>query len=190
MEQTELLKYASQLLQRLAIPHAVVGSYASSIWGEARFTQDIDIVVSLSPENVAQLCEAFPAPEFYLSQLAAREAVDRHSQFNVIHPASGNKIDFMIAGSNAWSMAQLQRCRSVNIFGDHEVSIAAPEDVILGKLVYYREGGSDKHLRDIAGILSVSGNLVDLAYTEDFAQQLGVVDTWHALLQKYERAGS
>jgi hypothetical protein len=64
------------------------------------------------------------------------------------------------------------------------VNIAAPEDVILGKLVYYREGGSDKHLRDIAGILAVSGKLVDLAYTEDFANQLGVADTWHAILEK------
>jgi predicted nucleotidyltransferase len=184
VEQTELLKYASQILQRLEIPHAVVGSYASSIWGEARFTQDIDIVVSLSPENVAQLCEAFPAPEFFLSPVAAREAVDRRSQFNVIHPASCNKIDFMIAGNNAWSEAQLQRCRSVNIFGDHEVSIAAPEDVILGKLVYYREGGSDKHLRDIAGILSVSGNLVDRSYVQSFAEQLGVKDYWLAIIQR------
>jgi predicted nucleotidyltransferase len=187
VEQTELLKYASQSLQRLEIPHAVVGSYASSIWGEARFTQDIDIVVSLSAENVAQLCEAFPSPEFYLSQVAAREAVDRHSQFNVIHPTSGNKIDFMIAGNNPWSQAQLHRGRRMPIFADHEVNIAAPEDVILGKLVYYREGGSDKHLRDIVGILSVSGNLVDLVYTEDFARQLGVINTWDAILEKVEK---
>jgi hypothetical protein len=167
-----------------------VGSYASSIWGEARFTQDIDIVVSLSAHNIDQLCEAFPAPEFYLSPIAAREAVERHSQFNVIHPTSGNKIDFMIAGSNPWSESQLQRGRRVPIFADHEVSIAAPEDVILGKLVYYREGGSDKHLRDIAGILSISGNQVDLPYTEKFARQLGVVDTWHEILKKIEGSDS
>jgi predicted nucleotidyltransferase len=184
VEQTELLKYASQILQRLEIPHAVVGSYASSIWGEARFTQDIDIVVSLAPENVVHLCEAFPAPEFYLSSVAALEAVDRQSQFNVIHPTSGNKIDFMIAGNNPWSVAQLQRGRRVQIFADHGVNIAAPEDVILGKLVYYREGGSDKHLRDIAGILSISGNLVDLDYTEDFASRLGVAETWHEILKR------
>jgi hypothetical protein len=118
VDQTELLKYVSQSLQGLKIPHAVVGSFASSIWGEARFTQDIDIVVALEPDKVELLCQEFPAPEFYVSLIAAREAVDRHGQFNVIHPTSGNKIDFMIAESSSWSQAQLQRGRRVLIFAE------------------------------------------------------------------------
>ncbi len=70
----------------------------------------------------------------------------------------------MIAGSTSWVKAQLQRRKRVPLFPDRDVAVAAAEDVILGKLVYYQEGGSDKHLRDIAGILKFSGELLDQDY--------------------------
>jgi hypothetical protein len=154
------------------------------VWGEPRFTQDIDIVIALLPKDIESLCLAFPAPEFYVNQSTACEAVERSGQFNVIHPSSGNKIGFMIAGKTAWSKAQLQRTRTVEISPGLRVSFAAPEDVILGKLIYYREGGSDKHLRDIAGILKVSGELVDWHYLKQQAEQLDVALHWQTVLQR------
>ena len=142
-------------LEQLEIPYAIVGSFASGVWGESRFTQDIDILVELKPHDVPSLCAAFPSKDFYVSESAANEAVARHGQFKVIHPTSGNKIDFMVAGSSTWVQAQLQRCKRIPFFPDQDGAVAAAEDVILGKLVYYHEGGSDKHLRDIAGILEI-----------------------------------
>ncbi len=59
---------------------------------------------------------------------------------------------------------------------------AAPEDVILGKLWYYQVGGSEKHLRDIAAMLQVSGHEIDMAYIEHWAQQLGVTEEWRTVL--------
>ena len=187
VEQPELLKLAIQTLDRLNIPYAIVDSFASGVWGESRFTQDIDLVIDLKPAQVPVLCAAFSAPDFYVSESAAQEAVAHSSQFNVIHPASGNKIDFMIAGPTPWVAAQLQRRKSVPLFPDQNAAVAAPEDVILGKLVYYHEGGSDKHLRDIAGILKVSNDLVDRAYVAQFAAQLGVADIWQAVLTSTEK---
>ena len=55
---------------------------------------------------------------------------------------------------------------------------ASPEGVILKKLEYYREGGSDKHLRDIAGILRISGDQVDFAYIGDWATRLDLAEIW------------
>jgi hypothetical protein len=49
--------------------------------------------------------------------------------------------------------------------------------VILKKLEYYREGGSQKHLRDIAGVLRTTEGL-DRAYIERWADQLGVRAEW------------
>ena len=40
------------------------------------------------------------------------------------------------------------RGRPVRLFPDRDLMIAAPEDVILGKLWYFAEGGGDRHLRD------------------------------------------
>jgi hypothetical protein len=116
-----------------------------------------------------------------VSEFAAHEAVAGHGQFNIIHPASGNKIDFMIAGVNDWAASQIARRRRVPIFAHQDAFVAAPEDVIIGKLIYYREGGSDKHLRDIAGILEFSNDLVDRDYIANFAAQLGVTDVWESI---------
>jgi hypothetical protein len=108
--------------------------------------------------------------------------VTRGGQFNVIHPASGNKIDFMIAGKSPWAMSQVQRRKRVEFGTGWQGSVAAPEDVILSKMVYYLDGGSEKHLRDIAGILKLSDEIVDRAYIAKFAVQLGVSEIWRDLL--------
>ncbi|WP_146450239.1 hypothetical protein [Bythopirellula polymerisocia] len=163
------------------MPYAIVGSFASGIWGESRFTQDIDVVICPSLAEVEALCKAFAAPEFYVSPNAALEAVRDRSQFNVIHLDSGNKIDFMVAGKSSWNIAQLDRRKSIALFEDQNGFVAAPEDVILGKLIYYREGGSDKHLRDIAGIAKISGETLDLQYLEQKARELEVFETWQAV---------
>ena len=182
MDQPELLKFTLRVLEQLNIPYAVVGSFASGVWGESRFTQDIDILVELKLQDVPALCAAFPEAEFYVSQSAANDAVARHGQFNVINPTSGTKIDFMIAGSSSWVRAQLERRKRIPFFPDQDGAVATAEDIILGKLVYYREGGSDKHLRDIAGILKCSGELVDRDYVSRFAAQLGVLEIWENVL--------
>ena len=182
MEQSDLLKYTATKLLQLQIPYAIVGSFASSVWGESRLTQDIDIVVDLKLGHVPQICAAFPDPEFYVSSSAVRDAIERATQFNVINPSSGNKLDFMVAGRTAWQREQLTRCKQAPIFPDLSVSVAAPEDVILGKLIYYRDGESEKHLRDIAGILDQSGPLIDRAYLDRQTKQLGIDDLWEAFL--------
>jgi hypothetical protein len=186
MDQTDLLRKTVEVLDGLAIPYALVGSFASSTWGEPRMTQVIDVLVDLKPSQVESLCAAFPDPEFYVSTSAARDAAQAKGQFNVIHPSSGNKIDFMVAGRTAWAAAQLQRRQRVPLFVDRVAYVAAPEDVILGKLVYYREGESEKHLRDIAGILRISADAVDRGYITRFAAQLGVADIWQAVQQRVD----
>src|SRR4051794_32113644 len=139
----------------------LVGSFASSAYGEPRFTQDIDIVLDLPAAQIPALCAAFPVPDFYVSESAVREAVQRRFQFNVLHTTSGNKIDFLLPRDDEWGRTQLGRRQRVRLLPDREGFAARPEDVILGKLWYFAEGGSDKHLRDIAGILRVSGDVVD-----------------------------
>ena len=49
---------------------------------------------------------------------------------------------------------------------------------------FYREGGSDKHLRDIAGTLKISGSKIDRAYITQWAEKLGLAEIWEALQQR------
>src|SRR5436190_1059440 len=140
----------------------VVGSFASSAYGEARLTLDIDIVIDPLPGQIAILCEAFPADLFYVSKEAALEASRQPlGQFNVIHPESGNKIDFMIARRDSWGREQVRRRVRLEILVGVYAFAARPEDVVLAKMQYYQEGGSEKHMRDITGMFKVSGKDID-----------------------------
>jgi hypothetical protein len=189
VEQLELLKHAVATLEALGVPYVVVGSWGSGIYGEPRFTRDIDIVLDLQQSAIEAFCSAFPDSDYYLSADSVRDAIARRFQFNVLHPATGNKIDFIMTGAGAWSAGQLKRARTV-VVGTAEAAfsanIAAPEDVIIGKLWYYSAGGGDRHLRDIAGILRVTGAGVDRAEVERWARELGYLEIWEAIVAKVD----
>ena len=188
MEQDELFSLVVDILERLKITYLVVGSLASGAYGEPRFTHDIDVVVDINADQARTLCAAFPAPDFYVSEEAALDAITHKTQFNVLHPESGNKVDFMIAKPDAWGREQVLRRRRVQVLPGQEGFTGAREDIILSKMLYYAEAGSEKHLRDIAGILRVSGELVDRDYVQRWADDLGVADVWLRIRQRLGEA--
>ena len=49
---------------------------------------------------------------------------------------------------------------------------------------YYREGGSEKHLRDIAAMLQVSGDEIDTAYVDAWSGKLGLAEQWQMALDR------
>jgi predicted nucleotidyltransferase len=183
MEQIDLLRYALNVLERLGIPYALVGSFGSSAFGEPRSTRDIDILIDLPESKISLLCAAFPAPDFLLQEVAVRDAVRQHFQFNLLHPASGNKIDFILPRSDAWGRSQLSRAKRIRIQPNLEANVASPEDVIVGKLWYFSLGGGERHLRDIAGILRVSGDRVNRDEIEHWAAELGYAEVWRQVVR-------
>ncbi len=177
MQQCELMRHTIDAFELLKVPYAIVGSMASGVWGEPRMTLDIDVVARFG-NNVDRFCELFPDDQFYVSVPAAEEAVRRGSQFNVIDNLSSQKIDVMTIADSPWSQSQLWRRRLVELIEGVEGYVAAPEDVVLGKLLYYRDGQSEKHLRDIRGIFAASGEIIDREYLEQWVARLDVVDAW------------
>lgn len=162
----------------------VVGSYASGAYGDPRFTQDIDIVIDPKPAQLDALIARLPPDNFYVSPEAAHQAVRSGGQFNVIHPESGNKIDFMIARTDPWGQEQLRRRVKLELLIGVEAFAARPEDVILAKLQFYKEGGSEKHMRDITSMFKVSGEEIDREYIERWVDRLDVREQWQAVLQR------
>jgi len=55
----------------------------------------------------------------------------------------------------------------------------------LKKLEYYQEGESEKHLRDIASMFSCSGNKIDMNLIDEWAEKLGLAETWKDFQEKY-----
>ena len=182
MEQDELLRRVVETLDSHGLAYFVTGSIATILYGEPRFTNDIDVVVQLSPDQAEALVEAFLGEEFYADAEQARLACSRSGQFNIIHPASGLKVDIMVPAMDEFDLSRFSRSRKVEAAEGFSAVFAAPEDVILKKLQYYAAGGSEKHLRDIAGVLLISGNEVDRRYISRWASKLGVEEIWNSVL--------
>lgn len=186
MEQSDLLRTVVAVLEELELPYLVTGSTATIFYGEPRFTADIDVVVHLPESRIPELVDAFADDAYYLDEESVRRAVSRRSQFNIIHPASGLKVDVMIPEGGAFDRSRFARARRVRPVEDYEASFASPEDVILKKLSSYREGGSEKHLRDIASVVKISGEQLDWEYLEQWVEALELGRVWHTLLERLE----
>lgn len=109
--------------------------------------------------------------------IAAEIARPEKGQFNVIHNSTGFKADFYTAGRddfNAWAFRNSRRLQ----YRGEVILVAPPECVIVRKLEFYREGGSDKHLRDIRSMLAVSGDQMDRAALNDWIARRGLEVEW------------
>ncbi|MCA9076245.1 MAG: hypothetical protein KDA93_14545 [Planctomycetaceae bacterium] len=186
MEQLDVVRFAVETCDRLGLSYAIVGSYASSIYGEARFTQDVDVLIDLNEDRVSEFCSQFPMDDWYVSEVAALDAVRRGKMFNVLHTASANKIDVMIPSDTEWGRQQLNRRVLSGLLPDYPVYTGHPEDIILSKLRYYQRGESDKHLRDIAGMLKNSAEMIDIRSVTGWAERLKVEQEWATVLQRIQ----
>lgn len=186
MDQAELLRYLLDALDRQRLEYAITGSHATMAYGESRLTNDIDVLIDLTPGSLPAFLAAFPFPQFYVSEDAALVAVRGGGMFNIIHPDSGQKID-VIVPSDDFDRWQLARTVSAPAFPDRDARFVAAEDVILKKMEYYRQGGSEKHLRDIAGVARVRGARLDRGYIEAMSDRMGLGDVWQAVAVRLER---
>lgn len=177
MTQAELLRYLVEVVEELEIPYMVGGSHAAMYYGEPRLTRDVDIIAVLALDRLPALLERFPPDQFYVDADGARDAVATSGQFNIIHPGSGLKIDVYVNPDTPYDRARLARRHKLPLAPGVDAYFARPEDVILYKLLYARDGG-DLHLRDVVGIVRVSGADLDERYLADWADRLGVRDTW------------
>lgn len=184
MEQSELLGCLVRCLEKLGIPYFITGAVACIAYGEPRLTNYIDVVADISEEHLAELRQCFPEGEYYLDTDAAREAIRRRIQFNIIHPGSGLKVDVMLPKRDAFDRNRFARAKRMRPLEDTEANFASPEDVIIKKMEYYQEGGSEKHIRDIIGMLKISGDMIDLEYISSWAKRLNLEDIWQAIKNK------
>jgi hypothetical protein len=181
MPEPDLIELFAQPLDRAGVRYLVSGSVAATLYGEPRATHDIDFVVFLRADDVPRLAAIFPAPQFYVPPVAViLQEVARESRghFNVIHADSGLKADFYTAGREDLHVYAFRNARKYAV-GDNTISLAPPEYVIVRKLEYYREGGSEKHLRDIRAMLAVSGELLDRAALQEWIARLNLKTEWN-----------
>jgi hypothetical protein len=145
------------LLETMDIQYAIGGSFASSVHGIARPTQHLDIIAAILPTQADALTAGLQK-EFYVDAEAIREAIRHRRALNVIHLASGFKIDIFPSSSHPLGTQQLLRRRiaeSTILGGAASFPVISAEDTIFVKLLWYRDGGesSDRQWNDLRNIV-------------------------------------
>ena len=180
MRQDELFLLFIRPLNQAGIRYIVGGSVASVFYGEPRFTRDVDVVAFLNDADVRRLPEIFPSPGFYLPPadvILAEVAREDRGHFNIIHEETMFKADVYLTGRDEFNAWAFRNKRKVE-FREETVVLAPPECVIVRKLEYFREGGSDKHLRDIRAMLNVSGDGINREDLNFWIQRRSVEAQW------------
>lgn len=172
-----LLTRISRNLALSGIPYMLTGSYASSVHGTPRATQDLDIVIAPTRSQLAELLELLPDTEYYVSKDAAFDALARRAQFNVIDFETGWKVDLIVIKDRDFSRTEFDRRRPLQLDGV-SLYVASPEDVLLAKLEWSKLGASARQVEDAVGIVRLQGNLLDVAYVERWVAVLGLRDQW------------
>lgn len=181
MIQEDLLVKVTDKLRQLKIPYMITGGIAVIFFGRPRLTHDFDLVVTIKPEQISGLVRAFQ-DEFYISQEAVQNALHKQSMFNMVHFDSGIKVDFWIIQANEFDRKRFER-RQKHRYRGKEIYFSSPEDVILKKVLWFKESEIQKHLEDALGILEIQENL-DLNYLKIWADKLGIQTLLEELLKR------
>jgi hypothetical protein len=184
----DFLSELVSLLEAARIPYMVTGSIASTYYGRPRATQDIDLVIDPESRALHSFVRAALDGGYYVDERDAAEALERRGMFNVIDAGSGYKLDLIVRKDRPYSVEEFARRRLKSLPGAR-ISIVSPEDAILSKLEWAREGQSERQLQDALGIMVAQGERLDTHYLRKWAAGLGVTGLLEKLLQQARRSG-
>lgn len=173
MAQTELdiLRDVSLRLTSAGIAFMLTGSVAMNYYAQPRMTRDIDLVVALNASDAGTIVRLFE-PDYYVSPESVADAISRRSVFNLIHHESVIKVDCIVLKDEAFRQEEFARRREITLI-DFRTWIVSREDLILSKLFWAKDSGSELQLRDVRNLLAPD---CDMDYVESRAVMLGVRD--------------
>jgi len=168
----------AKILDGLKIKYIVTGGLAVVVWGRPRYTADIDTVVEMDTDDIGKLAKALRGlgKAGYINEDAVRDALKNEGEFNFIDGRTGIKVDFWVAKNTPFDQSRLKR-RVARKINNQRVFFTSAEDLILIKLLWYRESASSRHIEDIESVFEISGKNLDMEYLKKWAERLGVAQT-------------
>lgn len=181
ISQRESLDRVIRLLDEAGIPYMVAGSVGSSVHGRPRATEDADIVIDPTEEQVTCLL-ALLEQGYYVSDAVALDAFRRRTMFNVVDLGGGWKVDLIIRKERPFSLQEFQRRRRLDEMGS-QMWIVSPEDTILSKLEWIKGRESDVQYSDALGVAIAQWRNLDQAYLRRWAGELDIENLLARLLK-------
>lgn len=184
MTQQTFFAEVVRIIETAGIPYMVTGSFASSYHGEPRASNDADIIISPSEDQLETFLELLET-DYYVDPETAKDAFNRQSMFNIIDSLQGWKADLIICKDRPFSQEEFYRRAQGTIAGIN-VTVASPEDIILSKLEWAKKGQSQLQFRDALGVASIQFRQLDKNYLIKWAKELKVDQLLRALLEQAE----
>lgn len=188
----EVAASIARTLEDLGVRYLIGGSLASSVHGEPRSTNDVDLLVDFRARHIGPFVEAIRA-DYYVSEQAIREAVGSSHPFNVIHMDAAVKVDLFLAGNDPFDLERLEVRQRLLLPTEPEtpVYVDTAEHSVLRKLEWYRRGGevSERQWRDVVAILRIQGPRLDRSRMSRWAPRLGISDLLERASQEAAEAG-
>jgi hypothetical protein len=168
-----------RVFEKFGIPYHIAGSLASSAFGIARATLDVDIVADIKYEQALKLAELLGG-EFYVDSDMILEAIQKQSSFNLIHLETLFKVDVFPLKNRLFDHQIFSRrsLKTVSEEPPQQLYFPTSEDIILNKLEWYKAGGeiSERQWNDILGVLKVQGSQLAMDYLTQWAKELSISD--------------
>lgn len=188
-EVLDRLRDVATILDRLAVPWVLGGSLASSIYGEPRPTNDIDLAVQISVDDIDRLVGAFEE-DFYIDAGMISDAIRHSSSFNLIHYASSFKIDMFVSGDSILDRRQMEsrERKQMPDVDDLAVWIAPPMEQVLRKVWWFQQGSgvSDRQWRDVMYMLKQQEKTIDHVVLLAVGRDVGIGDLVERALRQLD----
>ncbi len=179
-QEIEVLILVASRLDAQQIPYMITGSVAMNFYAKPRMTRDIDLVIEISDMHAAGLVRLF-GREFYVEPELILQATRNEGMFNLIHTEYVIKVDCVIKKHTPYRKLEFERRRQIQVHHT-PIWIVSPEDLILSKLIWAKDSGSEKQLTDVKNILEAQA--VDTQYLKKQAKELGIVELYETLINE------
>ena len=162
LTELDILRDVTRKFDQLNIQYMLTGSLAMSYYSQPRMTRDIDLVVNISQTSIKKMETLFIA-DYYISIDSVINAIDNEFMFNLIHTESSIKVDCIVRKKEEYRLTEFERRQKIRLT-DFDIYIVSKEDLIISKLIWFKDSNSELQKKDIKNLL-VSG------YDKDYLQR-------------------
>jgi len=149
------LKAIAECLDNAGIPYMVMGGQAVLQYGEARMTQDIDLTIALTPDDVDRVLPSLKACGFSPVTNNASQFAKETWVLPVSHDETGVRVD-VVFSITPFERQAIEGARVIGVEGA-PVRFIAPEELVVQKVM----SGRPKDIEDVKGIVDIQGDALD-----------------------------